>query len=172
MFLLYLTSLVVFLWSYCRPRPLLSSCCVFLVVWATVSLNCDILWTLWLPHLSLTSALLSNSWGRGRREGLRCFFFVCVCLRRSKSKNIPTWRQIETLRSPFILSGAAEDHRTARLWGGGVSEEGPDPQWPPPRPAALPRRRCLGESPPPPISTPLWVFLQCQQSFVFVLLDN
>lgn len=44
-----------------------------------------------------------------------------------------------------LFKGAAEDHRTARLWGRGVSEEGSDPQRPPQRPAALPRRRRLRE---------------------------
>lgn len=53
--------------------------------------------------------------------------------------------------------GAAKDHWTAGLWGRGVSEKGPDSQWPPPRPAAVPRGRCLRESPPssPPPLCPL-----------------
>lgn len=46
-------------------------------------------------------------------------------------------------------AGAAKDYRTAGLRGRGVSEKGPDPQRPPQRPAALPRWRCLGESPHP-----------------------
>lgn len=56
--------------------------------------------------------------------------------------------------SILSISGAAKDHWTTGLWGCGVSEKSPDPQWPSPRSTALPRGRCLGES---PHHLPCWV---------------
>lgn len=86
-----------------------------------------------------------------------------------KDKMIRTWGQKRN--SLFIwsymylcsvhlsISGAAKDHWTTGLWGCGVSEKGPNPQWPPPRPAALPRGRCLGESLHPFLLCPLGLAL-------------
>lgn len=67
-----------------------------------------------------------------------------------KDKCVRIWTQKSSLFICIVflsLSGAANDHWATGLWGRGVSEKSPDPQWPPSRPAALPCRRCLGESP-------------------------
>lgn len=68
------------------------------------------------------------------------YFWVCM--------------HIWVLSLSVFIPGATKDHWTSGLRGRGVSEKGPDPQWPPPRPAAVPCGRCLGES--PPSSLPRW----------------
>lgn len=80
-----------------------------------------------------------------------------ACQSHSKDKIIRTrhqkelvvfiWNYMYLCSAYLLLSGAAKDYRATGLWGCGVSEKGPDTQWPPQRPAALPCGRCLGKSP-------------------------
>ncbi len=109
---------------------------------------------MWNTKNKLSSYILSHSQETAVRWAVRTVKIqMAMTLMDLMMRTMTTTRRKRRIARQSLacpsLSGTAEDYWTTGLWGCGVSEKGPDPQWPPPGPAALPCRRCLGESPDP-----------------------
>lgn len=122
------------------------------ILWATVPVHHD-------SVLNFAVVLVGHFIAGGCGAYQSCRKDNMIWMWGQKRNSLFIWSYMYLCSVHLSISGAAKDHWTTGLWGCGVSEKGPNPQWPPPRPAALPCGRCLGESPHPFLLCPLGLAL-------------